>query len=390
MFNFGFTAEQEAYRVELARYARTRLSPAYRDRAATTDFPWDAHKELAELGVLGVGLPEEFGGTGASPEDPVTLGMITETLAYGDPNVATAPVQTGLISAQLAEGGSREVCERYIPELIAGNAVSAIGVTEPGSGSDAAAMRTVAEPVPGGWRLSGEKIAITHVMWAKTILIYARHPGSSRASGVSCFLMETDGPGVTRGHMRGMGCQPLGWGSVAMDSVFVPAENLVGEEGRGFAAAMHHFDFSRSALGLLCLGAAHASLDEAAVYAQEREAFGQKIAEFQGVSFPLAEHATYLEAARLLCYKALWARQAGLPHTDLAAMSKWWPPQVALEAIQSAMKIHGNLGYSAELPIQQRHRDVMAYLIADGTSEIQKRIISKRVLQSAAQKWSSR
>jgi cyclohexanecarboxyl-CoA dehydrogenase len=148
---------------------------------------------------------------------------------------------------------------------------------------------------------------------------------------------------------------------------------------------MHHFDFSRSALGLLCLGAAQASLDEAAVYAQERQAFGQKIAEFQGVSFPLAEHATYLEAARLLCYKALWSRQAGLPHTDLAAMSKWWPPQVALDAIQSAMKIHGNLGYSTEFPIQQRHRDVMAYLIADGTSEIQKRIISKRVFQKAGQ-----
>lgn len=385
MLNFGFTEEQEAYRVELARYARTRLLPAYRDRAASFEFPWDAHKELAGLGVLGIGLPEEFGGTGTSADDPVTLGLVTETLAYGDVNVAAAPVQSGLVAAQLAEGGSREARERFIPELIAGDAVSGIAVTEPGSGSDAAAMRTVAEPVAGGWRLSGEKIAITHAMCAKTMLVYARHPGSTRSAGVSCFLIEMDAPGVSRGHMPGMGCLPLGWGSVAMDSVFVPTENLVGEEGRGFAAAMHHFDFSRSALGLLCLGAAQASLDEAAVYAQERQAFGQKIAEFQGVSFPLAEHATYLEAARLLCYKALWSRQAALPHTDLAAMSKWWPPQVALDAIQSAMKIHGNLGYSTEFPIQQRHRDVMAYLIADGTSEIQKRIIAKRVFQKAGQ-----
>ncbi|WP_028934867.1 acyl-CoA dehydrogenase family protein [Pseudonocardia spinosispora] len=383
MLSFALTDEQEAYRVELARYARTKLLPAYRDRAASTEFPWDAHKELAALGVLGIGLPEEFGGTGTSPDDPVTLGMITETLAYGDVNVAAAPVQSGLVAAQLGEGGSRAVQERYIPELIAGDAVSGIAVTEPGSGSDAAGMRTVAKPVDGGWLLSGEKIAITHAMCAKTMLIYARHPGSSRSKGISCFLLPMASKGVSVAHMPGMGCLPLGWGSIAMDEVFVPSDHLVGEEGHGFAAAMHHFDFSRSALGLLCLGAARASLDEAARYAQEREAFGQKIGEFQGVSFPLAEHTTYLEAARLLCYRALWARQVDEPHTALAAMSKWWPPQVALDAIQAAMKIHGNLGYSTEFPLQQRYRDVMAYLVADGTSEIQKRIISKDVYRKA-------
>ncbi|GAA5174279.1 acyl-CoA dehydrogenase family protein [Pseudonocardia eucalypti] len=379
---FGFTEEQEAFRVELDRYARTRLLPAYRDRAAKAEFPWEAHKELAGLGVLGIGLPEEFGGAGVSPEDPVTLGMVAETLAYGDVNVAAAPVQSGLVAAQLAEGGSRAVCERYIPELVAGEQVSGIAVTEPGSGSDAAGLRTVAEPVAGGWLLSGEKIAITHATCAATMLVYARHPGSTRAKGISCFLLPMSEPGVSVGHMPGMGCLPLGWGSVAMDSVFVPTENLVGEEGRGFAAAMHHFDFSRSALGLLCLGAARASLDEAARYATEREAFGQKIAEFQGVSFPLAEHATYLEAARLLCFRALWARRAGQPHTALAAMSKWWPPRVALEAIQAAMQIHGNLGYSTEFPLQQRYRDVMAYLVADGTAEIQKRIIARDVFRA--------
>jgi cyclohexanecarboxyl-CoA dehydrogenase len=381
MLSFELTEDQQAFRTELARYARARLRPAYAERAAKTDFPWDAHKELAALGVLGIGLPEEFGGTGVSPDDPVTLGMATETLAYGDVNVAAAPVQSGLVAAQLAEGGSRAVQERYIPELISGDAVSGIAVTEPGAGSDAAGMRTVAEPVPGGWRLTGEKIAITHAMCAKTLLVYARHPGSVRSKGISCFLLPMSAEGVSRAHMPGMGCLPLGWGSVAMDSVFLPTDHLVGSEGLGFAAAMHHFDFSRSALGLLCLGAAQASVDEAAAYARDREAFGQQIIEFQGVSFPLAEHATYLEAARLLCYRALWARQAGQPHTALAAMSKWWPPRVALQAIQSAMQIHGNLGYSTELPLQQRYRDVMAYLVADGTSEIQKRIIAKDLLR---------
>ncbi|HEY1970276.1 MAG TPA: acyl-CoA dehydrogenase [Pseudonocardia sp.] len=378
--SFAFTEEQREFQAELTRYAVSRLKPRYRERAASTEFPWPAHKELAGMGVLGIGLPEKYGGTGVSPDDPITLGMVAETLAYGDVNVAAAPVQSGLVAAQLCEGGSAEVCERYVPELISGDAVSGIAVTEPGSGSDAAGMRTLAEPVAGGWRLSGEKIAITHAMCAKSLLIYARHPGSRRSNGISCFLLPMDAEGVSRGHMPGMGCLPLGWGSVALDSVFLPTAYLVGEEGHGFAAAMHHFDFSRSALGLLCVGAAQASLDEAARYATEREAFGQKIAEFQGVSFPLAEHATTLEAARLLCYKALWARREGLPHTDLAAMSKWWPPRVALEAIQSAMTIHGNLGYSTEFPLQQRYRDVMAYLVADGSAEIQKRIIARRLL----------
>lgn len=156
---------------------------------------------------------------------------------------------------------------------------------------------------------------------------------------------------------------------------------MVGEEGGAFAAVMHHFDFSRPALGLLCLGAARVSLDEAVAFSKEREAFGRPIADFQGVSFSLAEHATYLEAARWLCYRALWLRAEGQPHTALAAMSKWWPPIVAKDAIEGAMRIHGHLGYSAELPLQQRFRDTMAYLVADGTAEIQKRVIARDLLR---------
>ena len=184
--------------------------------------------------------------------------------------------------------------------------------------------------------------------------------------------------------MAGMGCLPLGWGSIHLDGVFVPSEALVGEEGKGFGSVTAHFDFSRAALGLLCLGAAQASLDDAAPYATEREAFSQPIANYQGVSFSLAEHATLVEAARWLCYRALWQREVGQPHTTTAAMSKWWAPVVAKDAIEAAMRIHGALGYATALPLQQRFRDVMAYLVADGTAEIQKRIIAKDILARAA------
>ena len=217
-------------------------------------------------------------------------------------------------------------------------------------------------------------------MHSSAALVYAREPGTTRSAGVSCYLVPLDPDKVTVHHMPGMGCLPLGWGSIHLDDVFVPSSHLIGEPGRGFHAVMSHFDFSRAALGLLCLGAAQASLDEAAVYATQRHAFGKPIADNQGVSFALAEHATYLEAARWLCYRALWLREQGKPHTSLASMSKWWPPTIAKDAIEAAMRIHGNLGYATEFPLQQRFRDVMAYLVADGTAEIQKRVIAKDIL----------
>ncbi len=382
MISFAFTSEQEDFRRELRRFATSELSPRYAGRAARAEFAWDAHRQLADLGVLGIGLPEKYGGTGEP--DPITLGIATEALAYGDVNVAAAPVQVGLVAAQLAARGSEAVAGRYVPALIRGEIVAAIAVTEPSAGSDASSLTAVARRGDGGWRLSGEKIAITHATSAAIALVYARDPGSAGAAGISCFLVPLDAAGVTRGAMPGMGALPLCWGSLSFDDVFVPADHLVGGEGRGFGGAMHHFDFSRPALGLLCLGAAQASIDEAVAWAQQREAFGRPIAAFQGVSFPLAEQATFLEAARWLCYRALWLRATGLPHTDLAAMCKWWPPQVAKDAIETAWVTHGNLGYSTELPLQQRYRDVASYLVADGTAAIQKRIIATHMLGRVA------
>jgi cyclohexanecarboxyl-CoA dehydrogenase len=219
---------------------------------------------------------------------------------------------------------------------------------------------------------------------AHAALVYARTPGSTRSDGISCFLVPLAQDDVKTSHTAAMGCAPLGWGSIFLDDVFVPAAHLVGTRGRGLAGALHHFDFSRPALGLMCLGAAQASLDEACAYAAERTAFGRPLAAFQGVSFALAEQATLMEAARWLCYRALWLRTHGQPHTAQAAMSKWWPPVVAKDTIETAIKTFGHLGYSTELPLQQRFRDVMAYLVADGTAEIQKRIVATTLMGRAA------
>jgi cyclohexanecarboxyl-CoA dehydrogenase len=300
-------------------------------------------------------------------------------IAYGDVNIASAPIQVGLVGAQLMHG-TEEVQERYLPRVIAGEENLAIALTEPGSGSDAGALRTTATRVDGGWRLNGEKTAISWAMSASAAVVYARQPGSTGSRGVSCFVVDLSADGVTRRHMLGMGCLPLGWGSLTFEDVFVPDSHLIGEEDRGFKVAMNHFDFSRAAIGLMCLGAAEQSLAEAARYATQRETFGRPLSDHEGVTFLLAEHATYVEAARWICYRALWARQTDREHTALASMSKWWAPSVAKNAIEAAIRVHGNLGYSAEFPLQQRYRDVMAYLIADGTAEIQLGIIAKPLL----------
>ncbi|KXX57487.1 acyl-CoA dehydrogenase family protein [Rhodococcus sp. LB1] len=376
MVSFVFTDEHEEFRKTLAAFSDRVLLPGYRDRAASTDFPFDILKRLGDLGLLGIGLPEQYGGTGT--EDPVLLGIATETLAYGDVNMASAPVQIGLVASQLALCRD-EIQERYLPPLVNGEQTIAIALTEPGSGSDASALTTTATAVEGGWRLNGEKTAISWAMNATAALVYAREPGSSRARGVSCFVVPLDAEGISVSHMPGMGCLPLGWGSIHLSDVFVPESHLTGELGKGFHSVMDHFDFSRAALGLMCLGAAKQSLEEAAAYAQQRETFGQPLSEHQGLAFQFAEHATYLEGARWICYRALWLREIAQPHTALASMSKWWPPVVAKNAIEFAMRVHGNLGYSTESPLQHRYRDVTAYLVADGTAEIQKRIIAKDI-----------
>jgi cyclohexanecarboxyl-CoA dehydrogenase len=376
--SFGFTEEQAQFRESVARFARERIAPGYLKRSSSRTYPMDLHAEMAALGVLGIGLPERFGGTGA--EDPVLLGIACEEIGAADVNLAAAPVTIGLTGAQLAKGGSPEVQQRWLPGMIDGSEVVAFGLTEPEAGSDAASMRTTARPVPGGWRITGEKNSVSHLSAAGATLVYARLPGSQRSAGVSAFVVEADRAGVTVGDFTDMGQLPIGRGTLYLDDVFVPTENLVGVEGRGFATVMGHFDYSRAAIGLQCLGAARTSLNETYAYVKQRRAFGKPIAAFQGVSLPLAEQATLVDAARWLCYRTLWLRQDGLPHTAEAAMSKWWAPVVAKNAIEACLLTHGHYGWSDELPFQQRFRDVFGYQIGDGTAQIQKQIIATRLI----------
>ena len=224
--------------------------------------------------------------------------------------------------------------------------------------------------------LDGEKSGITSATFGNAIVLFARTEDGG-ARGVSAFYVPMDLPGMTANAFEPLGEHTVGWGNLQFDGVRIPAKNLMGAEGGGFTQVMQGFDCSRILLGLMCIGAAQASLDETWQYVQEREAFGQPIARFQGVSFPLAEAETHLTAARDLCYRALWLRDNGLPHTAEAAMCKWWPPKIAAQIIHQCLLTHGHYGYTTDLPHQQRWRDVIGIQIGDGTEQIMKMIVTR-------------
>jgi cyclohexanecarboxyl-CoA dehydrogenase len=217
---------------------------------------------------------------------------------------------------------------------------------------------------------------LTH---ADAIIVIAQTNRDGQAAGVSAFLVPLDSPGIVKSPISDTGWLPMGRGVLHLDNVEVPASHLLGREGGAFRSVLNGFDFTRPLLALTGIGCAQATLDETAGYVSDRLAFGSPLASYEGVSFPLAEHATRLEAARLLCYSALWHRTVGKKHTALAAMTKWYGPQEASRAIHDCLLLHGNYGYSSEFPLEQRLRDVLAVEIADGTAQIQKIIIAREL-----------
>jgi cyclohexanecarboxyl-CoA dehydrogenase len=330
--------------------------------------------------VCGIGLPEEYGGTGEY--DFISLGIALEELCYADIIVGVGPFGAGLAGDIVARFGSEEVKERYLPGLITGNVLLPIALTEPDSGSDASSLKTTATKVPNGYLLNGEKTSITLLRDGAGCIVYAREPGSTSASGVSAFMVDLDREGVGRGEFHDLGLNKMGRGWLALHDVYLPEENLLGAPGRGFSQVLGGFDFSRAGIGLQSLASARASLDEISAYAKERMSFGRPLAAYQGVSLQIAEHYTKLEAARWLCYWTLWLRSVGRRHTAQAAMSKWYAPRVAVDAIETALTLHGHVGWSDEMPHVHRLRDVMGFLIGDGTAEIQKLIIAREYIGS--------
>jgi cyclohexanecarboxyl-CoA dehydrogenase len=373
--DFELTATQQQYRDRARDFAVRVLAPGYAEREARGRVEPEVRTELGRLGLIAPELPAALGGQDL---DRLTSGMILEETARGDFNVSYLQVVGSLVGQILATSASPDLVAQWVPRICRGEEIVGIGLTEPHAGSDAGMPRLRALRDGGDWVLNGVK-SLSFAADAAAVVVFARTSDTDqRGRDISAFLVPLDRPGVTREVYPDMGTKAVGRGAAHFADVRIPASHLLGAEGRGFAQVMHGFDFSRALIGLQCLGVAQVTVEETWAYVTKRESFGQPLSKNQGVSFPLAEADTMIAAARLLCYQALWRKDAGLPHTTEAAMGKWLAPKVAYDAIRECLLLHGQYGYRTDLPIEQRLRDVLGLQIGDGTAQIMKMIIARQ------------
>lgn len=379
MTQFDFTEAQEAFRREVARFAQKELLPGVKERLKNGRCDRELLKKMGDLGLLGINLPAAYGGNQA---DWVSLGIVTEELAKLDPMAAHLPGLSTAVSGAILKG-EKEVIKEWLPFLISGEKIGCIALTEPDAGSDVAALKCKALKSSQQYILNGEKAPISFGRQADIALVFAKTDPDKGIKGISCFLLPANLEGVSRSPLAALG-NSEGLASMVMENAMVPLNYRIGKEGEGFAIVMGLLDITRVGAGLIALGMAQTSLQEAIKYASERVTFGRPIAKFEAISFKIAEDATRLEAARLLCYRALSLKDKGLPSTKEAAMCKWFCPEVALQAVHNSLLIHGFVGYSEEYSIEERLRDTIGEELASGTAEMMKIIISQQIMGKIA------
>jgi cyclohexanecarboxyl-CoA dehydrogenase len=375
--DFAFTPEQEALSRTLRAFARRELLPRSPQWDKTGEFPWDVWRQMGELGLFGLRAPAAYGGSEA---DLVTAGLATEEIGRGDFSCTYGIQLAGLAGEILGRTATEEIKARWLPPTVRGETAIALALTEPGVGSDAANLSCRAVREGGEYVVTGEKSGISLAMIAGAAIVFATVAPERRARGVTAFLVPLDRPGVVRSPLRDLGGRAVGRAVLSFDHVRVPVSHRLGEEGQGFYEVMRGFDYNRLLIALGSIGAAQVSLEETTTYVKERHAFGRPLARFQGVSFPIAEAATHLEAARWLSYRGLWLADRGVAYTKESAMAKWWVPKLAVETIRQCLLLHGHYGYTDELPFGQRLRDVMGLEIGDGTAEVMKMVVARELI----------
>ncbi len=374
--DFSLSNEQQMFQDSVRGFARDVLLPKYTYWDRGSEFPREIWPQMGALGLFGLRVPEVYGGQGA---DCVTAGIAMEQVARGDFNCCYGMLNCCFAGEMLGKFASESVKARWLPAMAAGETVLCVCLTEPHCGSDAAAIRTRAVRHGDAYVLNGEKSAITLLMAGDAAIVFAKTDPAAGAKGISAFLVPLDLPGITRHPYSDMGARGIVRGSLFLDKVTIPAENLIGPEGGGFSRVMQAFDYTRALIGLMCLGAAQVTVEETITYLKGRSAFGQPLSKYQGVSFPLASWAAKMEMARWLCYRTLWLRDQGLPHTMEAAMCKMEVPALSTAAVHECMILHGHYGYTKDYPVEQRLRDVVGQEIADGTPQIMKLIVAREM-----------
>ncbi len=356
------------------KFAQKYVAPGFLQRDQSREFDRDLMQKMGEMGFIAPELPEQYGGLGMGR---LAAGVIHEQIAKADLSFSYINLLASLNGQILAEHGQPEVVQPWLEKLTRGTALFAIGLTEPRGGSDAASLRLKMERDGDFYVLNGEKTSISAADQADAAVIFGR-TGSieSGAHGVTALLVPMDLEGISTTRFDCHGQRAIGRGSIFFDNVRVPINHRLGDENKGFVQVMQGFDFSRALIGLQVLAVARVSLDEAWAYAAQRQAFGQPLTAFQGVSHPLADYETQVEAARLLCLQTLWLKDQHQPHTAEAGMCKWWAPKLAYDVVHQCLLTFGHAGYDRGV-MEQRLRDILGFQIGDGTAQIMKTIIAR-------------
>jgi alkylation response protein AidB-like acyl-CoA dehydrogenase len=375
--DFSLTAEQREIQ-ELAReFVRAEIEPNAADWDREHRFPKELYPKLAELGLMGVCVPQEYGGAGA---DFVSYILVLEELSRGDAGVGvTVAVHTSAVTLPILNFGTDEQRSRFVPPLARGEVIGAFALTEPESGSDAGSLRTSATPDGDGWHVSGSKRFISTARHAGTFLFFARtDPGTASAGGVSAFILDADHVQVTRDEEK-LGLNSTTTSDIVVDA-HVEADRLLHEEGKGFRVAMATLDGGRIGIAAQAVGIAQAAFDAARSYALERKQFGKPIGDFQAIQHKLANMSMEIDAARLLVLRAAWLKEQGRPHTEEGAKAKLFASEMARRQTAEAIQIFGGYGYTKEFPVERYYRDAKITEIYEGTSEIQRLVIARSIL----------
>jgi alkylation response protein AidB-like acyl-CoA dehydrogenase len=378
--DFELTNRQKQIRLAAREFAEGELVPIGKECEAKGEFPRDLIKKAAQLGFIGVYIKKEYGGLGLGLFEHA---IILEEFWRAEPGLAQVLAQPAFGSDVLLRYGSEEQKKKYLPPIAKGDWVMGFSITEPEAGSDAASATTTAVRVGDEYVINGNKVMISNGTEAKFLLVFClTHPEeTSKSKRHSILVVETDRPGYKADKIRGkMGLHASDTANIFFNNVRVPKENLVGVEGNGFFQLMDFLDRSRVIIAAHAVGLAQGAIEQAISYVKKRKQFGKTIASFQVTQFKVAEMATLIEAARNLMHKACWYVDRGTPNTQLSAMAKWWACQVAVRVVDEALQLHGGYGYLDDYPIERFYRAAKLLELYEGTKEIQKMTIGRRIL----------
>lgn len=379
-FMAELSEDQVIIKNTIREFAENKIKPVIMEYDEEQKFPMELLKELGELGFLGILIPEEYGGVGLGY---IEFEIIIEELARIDPSIAlSVAAHNGLCASHIFKFANEKLKKKYVPDLASGKKIGAWALTEPSSGSDAAGLRTVAEKEGDYYILNGSKNFITHGANGSTTVVMAITNKNKGKKGISAFILENDMPGFIVGKKENkLGMRSCETSQLAFENCKVPAENLIGEEGMGFLQALQILEGGRISIASLSVGLAQGCLDVSIKYSKEREQFGKPLSAFQATQFKFADIQTNITAARLLTLRAAFMKDKGLPNGKEASIAKLFASEIAEKAASEAVQILGGYGFIKDYPVEKFYRDVKLCTIGEGTSEIQRIVIARELLQ---------